>query len=130
MTSKHVDATKACPRCKLDKPLTDYNTQAKSVDGLQFMCRECQRVDKRFRRYGVTAGWYDKTLEAQGMSCAVCRIHISDYTRSRYFDVDHDHNTGKPRGLLCNRCNMVLGQIDDDRRLLNALNTYLKRYKI
>jgi hypothetical protein len=42
--------------------------------------------------------------------------------------VDHDHATGAIRGLLCRRCNDVLGKVDDDREILRRAMTYLKKH--
>jgi hypothetical protein len=120
---------KVCGVCKTLKPLTEYSAQSKSKDGVQWACKECVAIDKRFRRYGVTKTWYDQKMAEQDTSCGVCLVHIDDYRR-QYFDVDHCHTTGKPRALLCNRCNMVLGQVDDDPELLKKLARYVKRFKI
>jgi len=123
---------KVCGSCKSPKPLTDFSAQAKSKDGLQYNCKACCAIDKRFRRYGVTKDWYETKLEEQDGTCGACGLSYDEYehTRFRYFDVDHDHETGRPRGLLCNRCNMVLGQVRDDPQTLARLSRYLRKYKI
>jgi hypothetical protein len=121
---------KVCGSCKSPKPLIEFSTSTKALDGRQWACKECCAIDKRFRRYGVTKQWYDQRLSEQEHSCAACGVHTSNYSRSRYFDVDHCHTTGRPRGLLCNRCNMVLGQVDDDPAVLKQIARYIKRFKI
>ena len=69
-------------------------------------------------RYGITMEDYYKMLEAQNNKCAVCKIEAT-----KTLDVDHDHNTGKVRGLLCNNCNRGLGHLKDSiTNLQNAID--------
>lgn len=76
------------------------------------------------RLYGVSIAWYDETLEKQGGKCAGCG---TDKPTNRYFDVDHDHKTGKARGLLCRACNRLVGFLEDPRRV--TLDAYIASYK-
>jgi hypothetical protein len=61
----------------------------------------------KLRKYNLTQQDYNKMLEAQGGKCKVCREHGP--LNGRSLDVDHDHKTGRVRGLLCPRCNAHLG---------------------
>lgn len=72
--------------------------------------------------YNLTPEEYDKLLLAQDGTCAIC-----DETCSRYANlpVDHNHATGRLRGLLCDRCNRVLGLSGDDPDLFLAAIAYL-----
>lgn len=81
------------------------------------------------RRYGVTAEWYFAQLEAQGGVCAVCRepeMAVGGSGRTKRLAVDHDHRTGRVRGLLCMRCNHTLGRHGDDPNHLEAMAAYLR----
>ena len=127
---KRRETMKVCGSCKTSKSLTEFSVQIKSLDGLQHKCKVCAAIDKRFRRYGVTEEWYNQKIVDQENSCGACGISKESYTRSRFFDVDHCHETGRPRGLLCNRCNMVLGQVNDDTKILKGITRYLRRFKI
>lgn len=60
------------------------------------------------KTYGITADEYDNMLADQGGCCKLCRRAPG----KRPLDVDHDHATGKVRGLLCNQCNRTLVMID------------------
>jgi hypothetical protein len=60
------------------------------------------------RTYGLEPGQYDRMLEAQDSRCAIC----GNRPRTRRLAVDHDHDTGLPRALLCTRCNKALGQFE------------------
>jgi hypothetical protein len=70
--------------------------------------------------YGLTFDEYQAMAEAQGNRCAICRQE--DTTR---LAIDHDHETGKVRGLLCRRCNIALGLLGDDASQVMAAAAYL-----
>jgi hypothetical protein len=74
------------------------------------------------RRYGIELEDYEALLEQQEGRCAICaRFPLPDVP----LNLDHDHATGKPRGLLCRRCNTGLGMFDDDTAALYAAIRYL-----
>ena len=75
--------------------------------------------------YGLSPEKYDSMLASQNMVCDACAGPSSD---PRGFFVDHNHDTGKVRGLLCGKCNSALGLADDSIEKLEALIAYLKRY--
>lgn len=72
--------------------------------------REAQREKQYKNRYGITVADYDRMLSAQGGRCAICKTDKS-LGRGR-FHVDHDHVTGRVRGILCHLCNTALGRIE------------------
>ena len=75
------------------------------------------------RKYGLTVKAYEALLELQGGKCAAClRIH------ARKLHVDHDHETGAIRGLLCVHCNVALGQLEDNPARVLALLKYITSY--
>lgn len=61
------------------------------------------------RKYGVDPKWYEKQLTLQNGKCALCPATSGRQNEECLLFVDHDHETGKPRGLLCSRCNVHLG---------------------
>ena len=75
------------------------------------------------KRYGITPEDYDQMYLAQGGRCLICRRHSSEFTRRLH--VDHDHSSGKVRGLLCQHCNHLLGNAFDDPEILQAAIHYL-----
>lgn len=75
-------------------------------------------------QYGLTPARYDEILAAQGGGCAVCGRHKEP--DGRRLCVDHCHSTGVNRGILCKRCNMLLGMIWDSVDMLQKLLTYLQ----
>lgn len=78
----------------------------------------------RIRTYGLAPADYDRMVAAQRGACSICGA-----VPSRDLDIDHCHATGAVRGLLCNRCNKVLGQVRDDIELLRAMTAYLEGRK-
>jgi hypothetical protein len=81
------------------------------------------------KRYGITLLEYNTLLINQDYRCAICNIPESNikHGRNTYFAVDHCHITGKVRGLLCYKCNSVLGFVNDDIKCLNNAIKYLER---
>jgi hypothetical protein len=79
------------------------------------------REKRRFRSYGLTPAKYDKLFIKQGGKCALCRM-----TPQEGLHVDHDHNTGKIRGLLCRKCNTGLGKLGDTAESVQRAVKYLQ----
>ncbi len=81
------------------------------------------------RKYGLTRDQYDRMVLDQGGACAICKGppigRTSQGTEHKRFDVDHCHATGKVRGLLCHKCNVMLGQARDCTKILHAAILYL-----
>lgn len=73
----------------------------------------------RKHRYGITKEQYEQILEAQDGKCAICK-------RFKKLVVDHCHKTNRVRGLLCGGCNILLGHLDDDAKLLENGIAYLR----
>lgn len=76
-------------------------------------------------RYGIGLEEYNKLLQEQGGVCAICGG--TEMKRGKYLCVDHDHVTGKIRGLLCDQCNHAIGKFKDDPTLLLKAIDYLTR---
>lgn len=72
----------------------------------------------RLKQYGLTEDEFDTLVEIQNSACAICR-------RPGSLQIDHNHRTGKVRGLLCHRCNKGLGLFDDNLLHLDRANDYL-----
>lgn len=77
------------------------------ADGRDWVCTSCTREYGMKKLYGMDLAQYDVLLAAQGGGCALCGV--VKYGRGYAFQVDHDHSTGRVRGLLCATCNMQLG---------------------
>jgi hypothetical protein len=86
------------------------------------------KVDLAAHKHGLKKiGWttelYEAVEIAQGRVCAVCKKKTN-----KRLSGDHNHTTGKPRGLLCNNCNTGLGMFEDNPHLLEEAAAYLRKY--
>lgn len=91
--------------------------------------REKCRLDKVQKKFGLSADDYKALVAKQNGVCAVCqRPEVARDGRSgrvKELAVDHDHETGKVRGLLCSSCNRAIGHLNEDPKLLLAAANYL-----
>lgn len=135
--------TAFCTRCTTTKPKSEFSPAPRNNSGVSSWCRDCtneQRRDsyksdsKKARRsrlkyfFGLTMEEYDAMLEAQGGVCAVCgrpERHIGNHGKVKNLAVDHDHESGRVRGLLCQDCNRGIGMLGDDPDRLRAAIAYL-----
>jgi cytochrome c1 len=140
-------ATKVCARCKVEKPATDehFCRAAKGSKWFQSYCKPCAveytadaskhnpKYRLRFRRrnlrrnYGLTVEQYEALYRAQGGVCAICK-GVPTGKRAR-LAVDHDHETGAVRGLLCDHCNRGLGGFRDNPERLRLAAEYVEKHK-
>jgi hypothetical protein len=84
---------------------------------------------KRIKKYNITPNEYDVMCNKQSGLCAIC--NKENYKKGRKIElcVDHDHVTGKVRGLLCHRCNHMLGLSRDNAGVLRDAIEYLSNTK-
>jgi hypothetical protein len=137
--------TKLCTACGVTKPIDQYNKRAASKDGLNGWCRPCvnakslawyrgnrERVKKNHReymlrsQYGIGEAEFQRLLKLQGSKCALCPVTFSTEGSRRNLCVDHDHDTGQVRGLLCARCNTSIGQLGDSAEGLRRALAYVE----
>ena len=85
--------------------------------------RDAQIKSKRRTRYGLSPNEFDRLTEAQGGGCAVCG---SPESGERNLSVDHNHETGEVRGILCRNCNTGLGCFGDSPELMLEAIAYLR----
>jgi len=141
---------KICSVCKIEKPLEDFYNSQSSKDGKSYRCIACdkaaratykERNREKFlqtarevnwrMRFGMEPEDYDRMFEEQNGQCAICGSEnpngaTSKSTKTRNFSVDHCHETGKIRGLLCTSCNRGLGLLGDTVASLRAALEYLE----
>lgn len=92
------------------------------------------RIASLRKNYGMTLEQYAKMFSAQNGVCGLCgkpesKPHRSKYGLSYHLSVDHCHDTGEVRGLLCNQCNRAIGMFDDNPELLEKARIYLESFK-
>ena len=74
------------------------------------------------REHGITLEHYEKLYKEQDGKCAICKK-----VQDKSMNVDHNHITGKIRGLLCNKCNRGIGYLDDSYVLVENAALYLRK---
>jgi Recombination endonuclease VII. len=83
--------------------------------------------DRLKKVYNLTFKEYTNMLVTQDFCCAICKTRITNIPKPLF--VDHDHKTGKVRGLLCCSCNSGLGLFKDSRYMLHSAIRYLEQHK-
>jgi len=120
-----MQAVKRCSKCGVTS--ADFSATA-------HWCRSCQREAQRAHRYrvlGITHEEYLAILHGQHGACAGCGKHekpVRAGSGTRGLHLDHDHETGKRRGVLCSNCNQILGRVKDSVVHLQALIDYLRAH--
>lgn len=128
---------KQCRVCKENKEISCFS---KSRDKLRNDCKKChseyvlktrdkkehsERLfkDKLKRLYGISVDQWQRMFDDQNGKCAICNSEPSNVGLC----VDHCHNTGKVRGLLCTNCNSGIGKLKDDIAILKNAIFYLEK---
>lgn len=98
---------------------------------LQAKKRSYHRQWELGKNFGLSLDDYETMLSAQDGKCAICGTDKSykNGNKRRNFSVDHDHVTGKVRGLLCFVCNTGIGHLQDDADIIRKAIVYLESFK-
>lgn len=119
LPSKRTDGKRFCTSCK------------EEFDGVMgSKCNDCKVAYKRYALYNITDKEYQDIRREQGYKCCICKKPEIDFISARHpvgVVVDHCHTTGQIRGLLCGKCNTLLGWIDDNLDILDVIKEYLTR---
>lgn len=138
---------KRCSNCQNVLPTSEFHRSSVSAAGLSPLCKDCSKAYQReyrrkryaesqeyrdhcrfvykLKKYGITREQYETQLALQGGVCAICR---QPDTSKKGYHVDHDHETGVVRGILCTTCNSGLGHFKDDPTILAAAIDYLRQH--
>jgi hypothetical protein len=141
-----VIVTKECTKCKIKKDISNFNSRGGSQKHLyKSRCKECLNdfnqdwrkynpdkvrvyrakdkwsFDKRVRRHGITKEEFWNMYESQEGKCAICLQDIAAENSA----IDHNHTTGKIRGILCKSCNRGIGLLKDSHEVLSRASDYL-----
>lgn len=129
--------TKQCNKCSKIKETKDFSKRSRAKDGLYHQCKECKNLLKRQdhqnnphnlwarKQIGLTKEIYTQLLNKYNNKCAICE----KAPIKKALAVDHCHETGKIRGLLCDNCNRAIGYLKDDHNLINKAASYVAEYK-
>ena len=91
-------------------------------DTKKWRCQTSEQHNDRKRKYGMSKADFDNLYELQKGACQICGGNLN-----HSLNVDHDHKTGRVRGLLCSYCNTGLGLFRDDVGTLAKAIAYLVR---
>lgn len=116
--------SKVCTLCKERKNIDLFSKSKIGVLGRKPRCKECAKIERLSINYNISAIEYKKLFKLQKGSCAICGLHSS---KTDFLYVDHNHESGKVRGLLCKNCNWGLGIFDDDISVLERAIKYLTK---
>lgn len=123
-----------CRDCGLEKLDSDFPRNRSTGSGYGTYCKECHNRRGREsvrkaggsrnyhlrQKYGVEMAEVERRIMRQGGRCAVCKM-------GQAVQVDHDHETGSIRGVVCLNCNAGMGHFRDDPALLASAAAYLRR---
>lgn len=140
---------KECFKCKTVKSIDNFHKNKNRYDGFYGNCKECvnestsvwQKENKDIilngrliRTFGITTEQYNDLLKKQNGLCALCKKPETAVNNKRNeikkLAIDHDHITGKNRGLLCSRCNTALGSFKESIEFLQAAINYINQWNI
>jgi len=85
--------------------------------------KESVRNSNLIKAYGITLEGYNSLFNKQSGCCAICNKHQAELSQT--LAVDHNHETGEIRGLLCHSCNLALGLFQDNTEYLTKAKAYL-----
>lgn len=112
-----------CRRCGETKPHSEWDRNSSASDGLSTRCKSCRAVEGRAghlkRKYGMTEAERDAMVTEQFGICCICLEAPAEH-------VDHDHGTGRVRGVLCFSCNAALGQLKDRPDVIRRAAAYVE----
>lgn len=86
---------------------------------------------RQLKKYGLSANDYKLLYEKQNGVCAICgkpEIAKNNTGTTRLLSIDHDHQTGKVRGLLCMSCNIFLGHLEKNAKYISKALIYAKYF--
>jgi hypothetical protein len=135
---------KKCTKCGIEKPLSDFHKNKSTKDKYCSLCKSCnnkhaaawnkKQTQKRKiivqknnykKRYGLTVEQKQDLIDGQDSKCAICKNDLKD---THDVCVDHNHITGSIRGILCRKCNLGIGHLQDSIDILKSAVKYLKKY--
>lgn len=119
----NIPKTHFCKKCNTEKPSEEFLKSKSCAIGIRNICRLCCCKQKQIsvnNTYGLSEDMYQQDLEKCGSKCMIC-------SRECKLVVDHNHSTGKYRGLLCPQCNSGIGMMKDNPDIANMAAIYLQK---
>lgn len=133
---------KKCSKCKVEKPLSDFHNASAGKFGKHHYCKSCwsahrkekynyeNAYNRRIRSsYNLTLDEITSMHKAQDKKCKICGTAYDEVSKHGGLYIDHCHSSGKVRGLLCAKCNQLLGACGDSVVILQSAIDYLQKQK-
>lgn len=145
-----------CRDCNKDQPISKFNRRVRDGKRVYEACLDCQAIKQASNRkhrgdeinsrrrevwgdrhrshqknymlkkaYGITLESWNEMFASQGNRCGIC---LTDDSKGRGWQTDHNHATGKVRAILCHHCNSMLGHAMESEFVLQAAINYLKKH--
>jgi len=111
-----------CNACGEEKDSSEFYARKSTPRGFRYECKICENHRRNVNRYGITKEDFKKLYEQQEGACAVCGKFLEYNGLDTH--IDHDHDTGKVRGILCSNCNTALGLLKENVEIILALAMY------
>lgn len=148
---------KKCSSCKKELTTLDFTKDKSRKSGLKYICKLCassfakswndnnkkrrsitykewtkhnkehRAAYRVLKKYGLSSELWIEMKKSQDYCCAICGIHESKMGK-RGLVVDHNHKTGTIRALLCNPCNMAIGQMKENIETFKNAVKYLEKF--
>lgn len=126
---------KQCRSCGAEKPLTDfYKTRgtckrcyADKAKEKYYLNKDIRRDQNMRRLYGIDLETYNRMFAEQEGKCACCGRHQTEFSRA--LAIDHNHETGEVRALLCTHCNTAYGSLQENEERIHQLLRYHNSFK-
>lgn len=115
-----MELTKECSRCHEVKPYSAFSPRNGDKMKPRSRCKPCQAEISRLNNRGISKAHFDSLMDRANHQCEACG-------KKKWLAVDHNHQTGITRGILCRRCNGVLGMMEDNAEAIQQLADYLRR---
>lgn len=155
LSVKEFKPTKCCRKCNVEKSRDEFYNYALSKDGKYSTCRSCRRqIEHAYKQknpaaykarrrnywrqhrdrylelyypryYGISYQDYQNLSNLQNSLCAICGHPPKS---NKKLVVDHDHKTGKVRQLLCHKCNMIIGLLNEDPTYFQKALSYVQKH--
>lgn len=150
-TATVASVSKKCCLCGSTKPLVDFakgdggkrksycktcdaetHARYRAIHGDRLnaqrrkKCQNDPRINRNYnlrQHYGITLAQWEEMFDAQGRSCKICKTTTP---KGRGWQTDHNHSTGRIRGVLCHHCNALIGHAMENSTILLATIEYLK----
>jgi hypothetical protein len=147
---------KTCSRCLQLKDLLDFSPDKRAKDARQSSCKACNLLRQKssyytnidqsrakgrarykknpnrvinqnlIRNYGITLEQKMKMINVQGNKCLICKVEFGHSKKENYPCTDHNHSTGRVRGILCPPCNKALGNVRENFGIALDIAKYIQ----